>query len=185
MPAAPTQADAPLTNATELHGKVAVVRRSQGSPFYEKARRAQEAGAVAVVVVNTEPGPHIFTLPNGPVVDIAIPAAASYAHTTFNDARVYLVGLATTAQVTVEFVKRGTSKLLDRNGKVPAPRAVRRSARGVRSDAVPARRRRRLVSAAGLDVHPHGHDPGIPGPSRRAPCAPECGCSTDVEYILS
>ena len=54
-------------------------------------------------------------------VDIAIPAAAGYAHTTFNDARVYLLGLATTAQVTVEFVKRGTSKLLDLNGKVPPP----------------------------------------------------------------
>jgi hypothetical protein len=51
-------------------------------------------------------------------VDIPIPDSVSYAHTTFNDAHVYLVGLATTEELTIQFVKRGTSKLLDRNGKV-------------------------------------------------------------------
>ena len=46
-------ADAELTNAAELTGKVAVVRRG-GCMFSEKARRAQAAGAEALLVVNTD-----------------------------------------------------------------------------------------------------------------------------------
>jgi hypothetical protein len=51
--AAPELADAELTNAAELRGKVAVVWRG-GCPFLDKARRAQAAGAVAVIVVNND-----------------------------------------------------------------------------------------------------------------------------------
>ena len=55
----PVLADAELTNAMELAKKVAVVRRGGAAAgwhsvcqFHEKARRAQEAGAVAVVCIN-------------------------------------------------------------------------------------------------------------------------------------
>jgi hypothetical protein len=51
--AAPELADADLTNAAELRGKVAVVSRG-GCPFLEKALRAQAAGAVAVIVINND-----------------------------------------------------------------------------------------------------------------------------------
>ena len=56
VPAVPLLANVPLTNAAELCGKVAVVRRG-GSKAQEKARRAQAAGAVALVVINTGDGP--------------------------------------------------------------------------------------------------------------------------------
>jgi hypothetical protein len=51
-------------------------------------------------------------------VDIAIPAAVSYSDVTFSDARIYLVGLDTTEDFTIKFVKRGTSKLVDSDAKV-------------------------------------------------------------------
>jgi hypothetical protein len=72
-------------------------------------------------------------------VNIAIPAAVSYSDVTFSDARIYLIGLDTTEDFTIKFVKRGTSKLLDGDGKVwrrPARRShacLERCLRRVRS----------------------------------------------------
>jgi hypothetical protein len=76
VPAAPLLADAELTNAAELRGKVAVVRRGgDGVPFHARARRAQQARAVAVVIVNNEGNtPAIYTNPNGRGGDITIPS---------------------------------------------------------------------------------------------------------------
>jgi hypothetical protein len=54
MPVAPLLADAPLRNAAELRGKVAVVQRGGGVRFEEKVRRAQAVGAAALVVINTD-----------------------------------------------------------------------------------------------------------------------------------
>jgi hypothetical protein len=72
---APLLADAELTNAVELRGMVAVAKRiSKGSPFHEKARRAQAAGAVALVVINTEDAPFVLADPDGEAADIVIPA---------------------------------------------------------------------------------------------------------------
>jgi hypothetical protein len=52
VPAAPLLADADLANAAELRGRVAVVQRSgDGLPFFTRAWRAQQAGAVAVVII--------------------------------------------------------------------------------------------------------------------------------------
>jgi hypothetical protein len=56
VPAVPPLANVELANAAELRGAVAVVRRG-GCQFHEKARRAQQAGAVALVIVNTEDAP--------------------------------------------------------------------------------------------------------------------------------
>ena len=58
--AEPLLADSDLTNSAELSGKVAVVQRG-GVTFFVKARRAQAAGAVAMVMVNTEDAPHTMT----------------------------------------------------------------------------------------------------------------------------
>lgn len=56
--AEPFQADSRLTNEDELRGRIALVQRgsSSGEPcsFVEKAMRVESAGAVAMVVVNTE-----------------------------------------------------------------------------------------------------------------------------------
>ena len=51
--AVPELADSELTNAQELSGAVAAVKRG-GCQFHEKARRVQQAVAIAVIVVNTE-----------------------------------------------------------------------------------------------------------------------------------
>ena len=53
--ARPVLADAELTNVADLAGKVVVVRRGS-CPFYEKARRVQEAGAVAMIVIDDGQG---------------------------------------------------------------------------------------------------------------------------------
>eukprot|EP01043_Picozoa_sp_COSAG02_P066062 COSAG02_NODE_10162_length_2005_cov_2.521511_1_plen_186_part_10 len=51
--ALPAVADRPLTNAQDLAGNVAIIDRGV-VPVVEKARRAQQAGAIAVFLVNTE-----------------------------------------------------------------------------------------------------------------------------------
>ena len=56
--AQPELADRPLTNAAEALGAVVVVKRG-GVPFVEKARHAQQAGAAAVVIVNTAHEPYM------------------------------------------------------------------------------------------------------------------------------
>ena len=70
--AEPLLVDSELTNAAELAGKVAVVRRG-GVQFFEKARRVQAAGAVAMVVVNTEDAPSPMGDVNKEAGDTTIP----------------------------------------------------------------------------------------------------------------
>ena len=69
----PELANAALENAKELSGAVAVVRRG-GCTFHEKVRRAQRAGAIAVIVVNTEDSVFGMGDPNNEAGDITIPA---------------------------------------------------------------------------------------------------------------
>jgi hypothetical protein len=68
----PLLANAALTNAEELHGKVAVVRRGSGK-FHDNARRVQEAGAVAMIMINTDDAPYVMRDPNKMGGDITIP----------------------------------------------------------------------------------------------------------------
>ena len=61
--ASPRMADADLTNVSELVGKVVIVARG-GVPAVQKARRVQNAGAVACIIVNADdkswrPGGHM------------------------------------------------------------------------------------------------------------------------------
>ena len=69
-------ADVALTNTVELRGKVAVVwRGGDGAhvPFHARARRAQQAGVVAVVTINNEGDtPVAYTDGGGKAGDIAI-----------------------------------------------------------------------------------------------------------------
>ena len=77
--AVPELADADLTNAGALAGAVAVVKRGNSDPSsggvacHQKARRAQHAGAIAVIVVNNEQGYGIGD-PDNEAGDITIPA---------------------------------------------------------------------------------------------------------------
>lgn len=65
----PPLADKDITNRDELSGAIAVIQRG-GVPFVEKARRAQEAEAVAVIVVNSSDDPYV---PLGDGDDITVP----------------------------------------------------------------------------------------------------------------
>eukprot|EP00282_Hemiselmis_andersenii_P006675 CAMPEP_0114131200 /NCGR_PEP_ID=MMETSP0043_2-20121206/12423_1 /TAXON_ID=464988 /ORGANISM="Hemiselmis andersenii, Strain CCMP644" /LENGTH=248 /DNA_ID=CAMNT_0001224609 /DNA_START=172 /DNA_END=916 /DNA_ORIENTATION=+ len=51
----PPSANAELANADALKGNIAVVVRG-GTPFFEMARRAQDAGAAAVIIINSDDG---------------------------------------------------------------------------------------------------------------------------------
>ena len=77
--AVPELADADLTNAGALAGAVAVVKRGNSDPSsggvacHQKARRAQHAGAIAVIVVNTEDSVFVMGDPDNKAGDITIP----------------------------------------------------------------------------------------------------------------
>jgi hypothetical protein len=62
--ASPELADGPLTNAAMLRGKIAVVRRG-GVTFVSKARRAQEAGAIGLIVINSNEKPFLLQADSG------------------------------------------------------------------------------------------------------------------------
>lgn len=49
----PERADADLTNSEQLKGKIAVVKRGATS-FVDKAQRAEKAGSIAVIIVNSD-----------------------------------------------------------------------------------------------------------------------------------
>ena len=68
--AQPPLADAPLTNAGALAGAVAVIGRGV-VPFLEKVRRAQAAGAVGVIIVNSED--ELLPIRDDEAGDITIP----------------------------------------------------------------------------------------------------------------
>eukprot|EP01043_Picozoa_sp_COSAG02_P019029 COSAG02_NODE_906_length_16039_cov_4.410289_1_plen_866_part_00 len=53
----PEMADSSLTNAHEVRGCVAIVRRGNDVPLVVKARRCMEAGARAVLIINTDDQP--------------------------------------------------------------------------------------------------------------------------------
>lgn len=52
---APTEACSALTNAAAINGKIALIRRGNCT-FVEKVKFAQDAGAVAVIMMNNAPG---------------------------------------------------------------------------------------------------------------------------------
>lgn len=62
----------PYTNASALNGKIALVYRGGGITFHQKALYAQQAGAVACVIVNNIPGGPIGMSSTG-TVPITIP----------------------------------------------------------------------------------------------------------------
>ena len=70
--AVPFAADAELSNGIQMQGRIAVVQRGV-VPFVDKARRAAEAGAVAVVVVNDEEACYRCTAPGVDTSDVKIP----------------------------------------------------------------------------------------------------------------
>ncbi|MEO6834221.1 MAG: PA domain-containing protein, partial [Chitinophagaceae bacterium] len=47
----------PLTNAAAINGKICLLFRGAGVTFAQKAQYAQNAGAIAVIIVNNVPGP--------------------------------------------------------------------------------------------------------------------------------
>jgi thiol-disulfide isomerase/thioredoxin len=54
--AVPELADTDLSNADECDGKIVLIKRGGGVSFVDKARRAQAAGAIAVIIANTKDG---------------------------------------------------------------------------------------------------------------------------------
>jgi hypothetical protein len=52
VPCDPEHAEKELSNAEQLAGKVAVVKRSDRTTFVEQAQRAEKAGSLALVVIN-------------------------------------------------------------------------------------------------------------------------------------
>ncbi|PTM01405.1 MAG: hypothetical protein DA407_15970, partial [Bacteroidetes bacterium] len=67
----PNDACDPLLNGADLSGKIAIARRG-ACAFTDKVFAAQEAGAIAVIVVNNQPGGPIVM--GGANPDITIPA---------------------------------------------------------------------------------------------------------------
>ena len=65
----------PLLNASDVLDAIAVIHRCGKIDFIEKASRAQDAGAIAVVIVNNEMGPalHVCAIPKGVTTKILIP----------------------------------------------------------------------------------------------------------------
>ena len=57
--AEPHYAESDLSNAPAISGTIAIVHRGGRTSFFDKARRAQAAGAVAVIVVNQDDRPFL------------------------------------------------------------------------------------------------------------------------------
>jgi hypothetical protein len=69
----PALANAPLRNSEATCGNIAVAERG-GVSFVEKARRAQDAGAIALVVINSDEADFVLlAMETDPGDDIAIP----------------------------------------------------------------------------------------------------------------
>ncbi|WP_034259750.1 T9SS-dependent M36 family metallopeptidase [Altibacter lentus] len=69
----PTDACDTITNGAAINGKIAVIRRG-GCEFGFKALAAETAGAIAVIVVNNEPGDAIVMGPGAQGGSVTIPA---------------------------------------------------------------------------------------------------------------
>ena len=65
----------PLSNAIHLKNKIAIIKRCGQLDFIEKAARAEDAGAVGVIIVNNEEGPalHVCATPKEDIRTIHIP----------------------------------------------------------------------------------------------------------------
>jgi hypothetical protein len=55
----PPLADAPLNNAAEINGKIALIRRG-AIPFNDKISRAREAGAIGIVMIDNNEEPPLL-----------------------------------------------------------------------------------------------------------------------------
>jgi hypothetical protein len=132
VPAAPLLADAELTNAGNLRGRVAVEqRRNDEIPFFARAWRAQQAGAVAVVIVENESDlPMAF-------------AGADETHT--DDERVQCAAIA----IPVVSVGKADGKLLLLGGAAVVALAYDRPAAVARGRPQAAAQAKRAVQAAG------------------------------------
>lgn len=71
--AQPSPACTSLTNPISVTGKIAVIDRGT-CDFAEKVKRAEDAGAVAAIVVNTSPEDDPFAMPPDPGVTVTIPS---------------------------------------------------------------------------------------------------------------
>lgn|GEM_PF-6711760 len=91
--------------AGSLAGKVAVVRRGGSTTFFQKYEAARQAGAIAVVIVNSEPG--LLTVDLGAGATIPVVAMEQ------GDARAVLAAAAQGAPVTVEVPPAQTVKGTD------------------------------------------------------------------------
>ena len=65
----PILGNAPLVNAAECAGKVVVMERG-GVPFVEKVFNAQNAGAIAVIMINKVDGPPLVMGGSSSIVTI-------------------------------------------------------------------------------------------------------------------
>lgn len=65
----PTEACGNLTNGAEINGKIALVRRGSCT-FVTKVKNAQDAGAIAVIVMNNNPGEPIAMGGTDPTITI-------------------------------------------------------------------------------------------------------------------
>ena len=69
-----SEACVPALNASELNGKIAIIRRGN-CPFVEKVKNAQNAGAIAVIIVNNDvDNPNLLVNMSGEDGTITIPA---------------------------------------------------------------------------------------------------------------
>ena len=57
--AEPHYAESDLTNGAAISGAIAIIHRGGSTSFFDKARRAQEAGALAVIVINHDDRPFL------------------------------------------------------------------------------------------------------------------------------
>lgn len=71
----PTASCNPLRNTEILAGSIAIVERCGYTDFLDKALRAEEAGAIAVIIINNEDGPaiHVCARPKGSDHTLSIP----------------------------------------------------------------------------------------------------------------
>ena len=106
--AVPPMADGPLENPHELEGGLALVARG-GVNFVQKARAVQAAGAVGLIVLNTEEENFVPTAPEGDeAADIAIPVVCvSAVHAEL------LLAIADEAAADIAAVNQAFARALD------------------------------------------------------------------------
>ena len=76
----PPMADRPLANAAAAAGSILLIRRGGGVAFADKALRAVEAGAAAIVFVNSADGVHFAPGVSDPAAVGRRPGSRSAAH---------------------------------------------------------------------------------------------------------